>query len=159
MLKILLIHGPNLNLLGRREPKIYGTLNLDEINARMKRLAEENGAELRAFQSNGEGALIDAIQDAAKWADGIVINPGAYTHYSYAIRDALAAVGLPAIEVHLSNIYAREEFRQKSVISPAATGCICGLGWRSYLYGIRALIDILKEQAQPGAAAKATKKG
>src|SRR3990172_12520231 len=123
MTKILLVHGPNLNLLGKREPKHYGKLDLDEINSRMKRLAEDKGIELRIFQSNSEGALIDAIQEAGNWADGIVINPGGYTHYSYAIRDALAAVNLPAIEVHLSNIHAREEFRQHSVISavpPAA---------------------------------------
>ena len=147
MPKILLIHGPNLNLLGRREPGIYGTLGLDEINTRMKRVAEENGTELRVFQSNSEGALIDAIHEARSWADGIVINPGAYTHYSYAIRDALAAVNLPAIEVHLSNPYAREEFRHKSVLSAVVTGCISGLGWRSYLCGVQSLIGILQDQA------------
>ena len=147
MIKILLIHGPNLNMLGRREPEVYGTLTLDVINGRMKRLAEENGAELRIFQSNGEGALIDAIQEAAGWADGIVINPGAYTHYSHAIRDALTSVHLPTIEVHLSNIYAREEFRNHSVISPVALGCIEGLGWRSYTCGLQSLIDILQEEA------------
>jgi 3-dehydroquinate dehydratase II len=145
MFKILLIHGPNLNMLGTREPDVYGTLALEDINARMMKIAEENGAELRAFQSNSEGALIDAIQDAVKWADGIVINPGAYTHYSLAIRDALAAVHLPAIEVHLSNIHAREEFRTNSVISPVVMGCIAGLGWRSYGCAIQALIDLLKE--------------
>jgi 3-dehydroquinate dehydratase-2 len=104
---VLLIHGPNLNMLGTREPEVYGRLTLNDVNARMQRLAEENGAELRVFQSNSEGALIDAIQEAGQWADGIVINPGAYTHYSHAIRDALSAVHLPAIEVHLSNIYSR----------------------------------------------------
>ena len=124
MIKILLIHGPNLNLLGKRSPEIYGTTGLDEINARMHGIAEEGGAELRVFQSNSEGALIDAIHDAANWADGIVINPGAYAHYSHAIRDALASIPLPAIEVHLSNIYAREEFRRHSVISPVVVGCI-----------------------------------
>jgi 3-dehydroquinate dehydratase-2 len=145
-MKILLIHGPNLNMLGKREPDVYGTLTLDEINARMKQIAGENGVELRIFQSNSEGALIDALQEAANWADGIVINPGAYSHYSHAIRDALAAVGLPAIEVHLSNIYAREQFRNHSVISAVAVGCIAGLGWRSYACGLQSLIDILKER-------------
>jgi len=144
--KILLIHGPNLNLLGRREPGIYGTSSLDEINLRMKQLAEERQAELRIFQSNSEGALIDAIHEAGNWADGIVINPGAYGHYSFAIRDALAAVNLPAIEVHLSNIFAREEFRYKSVLSAVVMGSISGLGWRSYACGIHALISILQER-------------
>jgi len=144
--KILLIHGPNLNLLGKREPDVYGTAGLDAINERMQGIAEKNGAELRIVQSNCEGALIDAIQDAGNWADGIVINPGAYGHYSYAIRDALAAVHLPAVEVHLSNIFAREEFRHLSVIAPVAIGCIAGLGWRSYACGLQSLIDILKDR-------------
>ena len=148
MIKILLIHGPNLNLLGKREPGIYGLSSLDEINAHMKRFAEENETELRIFQSNSEGALIDSIQEAADWADGIVINPGAYTHYSYAIRDAIAAVGLPVIEVHLSNIYAREEFRHHSVISAVAVGTVAGLGWRSYLYGIEGMIGLLRDRGQ-----------
>lgn len=150
MIKILLIHGPNLNLLGRRQPAIYGSTSLDEINSRMKQLADEHKAELRVFQSNSEGALIDAIQDAGSWADGIVINPGAYGHYSYAIRDALAAVNLPAIEVHLSNLYAREEFRSRSVLSAVVTGCISGLGWRSYACGLQALIGLLQERAKEG---------
>ena len=148
MIKILLIHGPNLNLLGRREPAIYGSLSLDEINTRMKQLAEERQAELRVFQSNSEGALIDAIHDAGSWADGIVINPGAYGHYSYALRDALVGVNLPAVEVHLSNIHAREDFRRHSVISAVVTGSISGLGWRSYACGIQALISILEEREQ-----------
>lgn len=147
MFKILLLHGPNLNLLGWREPGIYGTVGFDEINARMKRVAEEHGCELRVFQSNSEGALVDAIHDARNWADGIVINPGAYSHYSIALRDALAAVKLPTIEVHLSNIHAREEFRHRLVLTPVCVGMICGLGWRSYLYGLLALIEILKERA------------
>ena len=145
MIKILLIHGPNLNLLGKRSPEIYGTSGLDEINSRMQSLARDGGAELRVFQSNSEGALIDAIHEAGNWADGIVINPGAYAHYSYAIRDALTSIKLPAIEVHLSNIYAREEFRHQSVISPVVVGCISGLGWRSYACGIQAMIEILKD--------------
>lgn len=146
--KLFLIHGPNLNLLGGREPGIYGTLSLDEINARMIKVAEARGAELRTFQSNHEGALVDAIHDARQWADGIVINPGAYGHTSYAIRDALAAVQLPTIEVHLSNVYAREEFRHKSVLATVCVGYICGLGWRSYLYGVEALLGILQDRAQ-----------
>ncbi len=146
MFKILLIHGPNLNLLGWREPGIYGTVGFDEINTRMKQAAEEQGAELRVFQSNSEGALVDAIQDARNWADGIVMNPGAYAHYSIAMRDALSAVKLPTIEVHLSNVHAREEFRHHLVLSPVCVGVICGLGWRSYLYGLQALLAILQEQ-------------
>ncbi len=152
MTKILLIHGPNLNLLGVREPQIYGVSSLDEINERMQVIADEHGVELHVLQSNSEGALVDAIQEADNWADGIVINPGAYTHYSYAIRDALAAISLPAIEVHLSNIHAREEFRQISVLSAVVEGSISGLGWRSYACGIEALIGILQEQAQDESA-------
>jgi 3-dehydroquinate dehydratase II len=148
MPRILLIHGPNLNLLGKREPTIYGNSSLEEINKSMEQVAAESGVELRVFQSNSEGGLIDAIHDAANWADGIVINPGAYGHYSYAIRDALAAVNLPTIEVHLSNVYAREEFRYKSVISPVVVGSICGLGWRSYLCGIQSLIGLLRDREQ-----------
>jgi 3-dehydroquinate dehydratase-2 len=143
----LLVHGPNLNLLGKREPKHYGIVTLAEIDTRMTRLCADHGAELRTFQSNSEGALIDAVQDAANWASGIVINPGAYGHYSYALRDALAAVNLPTVEVHLSNIHAREEFRHTTVISPVVVGCITGLGWRSYECGLRALIGILQDRA------------
>jgi len=146
MLKILLVHGPNLNLLGKREPEHYGTMTLDDINAKMMRIADENNVELRVFQSNIEGALIDAIQDAANWSSGILINPGAYGHYSYALRDALAAVNLPTVETHMSNIYAREEFRHTTVISPVVLGCITGLGWRSYECGLRALIDVLRDR-------------
>ena len=147
MFKILLIHGPNLNLLGKREPEHYGTMTLDDINAKMTSIAREIDVELRVFQANGEGAIIDAIQDAANWASGIVINPGAYGHYSYALRDALAAVDLPAVETHLSNIHARETFRHATVISPVVLGCITGLGWRSYECGLRALIGILQDRA------------
>jgi 3-dehydroquinate dehydratase-2 len=147
MIKILLIHGPNLNLLGKREPEHYGTMTLDDINTKLTRIAEENGVELRVFQSNSEGALIDAIHDAANWASGIVINPGAYGHYSYALRDALAAVNLPAIETHLSSIHAREEFRHTTVITPVVLGCITGLGWRSYECALRALADILRSRS------------
>lgn len=138
-MRVLVIHGPNLNLLGEREPEIYGTLTLDEINRRIRDEAAELGIEVRCFQSNSEGAIIDAIHGARREADAIIINPGAYTHYSVAIRDALAAVALPAIEVHLSNVHAREEFRRHSVIAPVVRGQIVGLGVQGYLLALRGL--------------------
>jgi 3-dehydroquinate dehydratase-2 len=143
--RFLVIHGPNLNLLGRREPEHYGTLSLSEMDQRINDWATERAIEVRTVQSNHEGVIIDAIQEAADWADGLVINPGAYTHYSYAIRDAIAASGLPTIEVHLSNIYAREPFRHTSVTAPACRGQICGLGWRGYLLALEALVTALEE--------------
>lgn len=144
-MKILVIHGPNLNLLGKREPGIYGLSTLDEINAAIDALAAELGCEVTFVQSNCEGALVEAIHSAFGTCDGILINPAAYTHTSVALRDALAAVGLPAVEVHLSNIHRREEFRHHSFVAPVAVGQIAGFGPDSYLLGVRALFTHIKK--------------
>lgn len=139
-MKILVIHGPNLNMLGQRERAIYGDKTLAEIDSLIKKRAEELGVEVLTLQSNSEGALIDFIQAEAPQADAIIINPGALTHYGLSLRDALADSALPLIEVHLSNIYAREEWRQRSVIAPIARGQISGLGWRGYIAALEILI-------------------
>jgi 3-dehydroquinate dehydratase II len=144
--KIAVVHGPNLNLLGTREKNIYGAVTLEEINRRLIEAAGD-AHEIRIFQSNHEGAVIDFIQEARLWADGLLMNPGAFTHYSYAVRDAVAGVALPAVEVHLSNIHQREEFRHHSVVAPVCVGQICGFGWRSYLLGLQALLDYLADRA------------
>ena len=144
-MKLLVLHGPNLNLLGSREPEVYGALTLDEINSAIMALARELGIEVEAFQSNSEGELIDKIHSAAATCDGILINPAAYTHTSVAIRDALAAVALPTVEVHLSNIHRREEFRTRSFVASVALGQISGFGLDSYLLGLRAIFNHIKK--------------
>ncbi len=141
--QVLALHGPNLNLLGTREPGVYGATTLAEIDAALKAEGEVLGLDVTCRQSNHEGALIDALHDARQWAAGVVFNPGGYTHTSVALRDAIAAIGLPVVEVHLSNIDAREEFRHRSLIAPVCVGSIRGFGWRSYLLGLRALAGVL----------------
>jgi len=141
--KILVIHGPNLNLLGQREPKVYGKVTLKKINTELKKIGKKEGVQVDTVQTNIEGEIVGLIQKAKKTYNAIVINPGGYTHYSVAIRDAIASVKIPTVEVHLSNIYAREEFRQKSVIAPVAAGQISGFGMNSYILGLKAAIDLI----------------
>jgi len=143
-MKILIINGPNLNMLGKRDKATYGRKTLAEIDSVVKKQGEKLDAEITSFQSNSEGALVDFIQQQSSSADGIIINPGALTHYGFSLRDALADSGLPIIEVHLSNIYAREDWRSESVIAPIAKGQISGLGWQGYIVALQALVAELK---------------
>ena len=150
MTKILVIHGPNLNLLGKREPKVYGKVSIESINAELNKLAKANKATLTTFQSNHEGEIVTRIQEADGAFDAIVMNPAAYTHTSVAIRDAVAGVRVPVIEVHLSNIYAREEFRHRSLIAPVAKGQVSGFGTQSYVLGFLAALDAAKARSKKG---------
>jgi 3-dehydroquinate dehydratase-2 len=143
-MNVLVIHGPNLKLLGSREPEVYGKLTLAEVDARIARDAEALGIAVRAVQHNSEGAVIEELQRAAGAADGIIINPGAFTHYSYAVRDAIAAIGTPTIEVHLTNTAAREPFRAHSVVAGVCRGTIAGFGAESYCLALRALATLLR---------------
>ena len=145
MSKILVIHGPNLDLLGKRETKIYGIVTLKKINDTLHKIATKSKVQLKIVQSNHEGEIVDLIGRAKDKFKAIVINPAAYTHTSVAIRDAISASGLPTIEVHLSNIYAREDFRRNSLITPVSVGQICGFGYKSYILGLQAAIDIIKK--------------
>ena len=145
MKAILILHGPNLNLLGTREPDVYGALTLAEIDQRLVEFGLQLGLEVRTYQSNHEGALIDALHECRNWAAGVVFNPGGYTHTSVALRDAVAAIGLPVIEVHLSNVQRREEFRHRSLIAPVCQGSISGFGWLSYKLALLALAEIIQE--------------
>jgi 3-dehydroquinate dehydratase-2 len=142
--KILVLHGPNLNLLGSREPDVYGRVTLADIDQRLAALGQTLGCEVTCLQSNHEGALIDALQSAGTTMDGVIFNPGGYTHTSVALRDAVAAIPIPVVEVHLSNTQAREEFRHRSLIAPVCLGSIAGFGWFSYLLGLRALAAHIK---------------
>ena len=144
--KILVLHGPNLNLFGRREPHIYGTMTLEEINARMRTLAAKIQVELILFQSNHEGALVDTLHKHIDQVQGGIINPAGLTQYSVSLHDAIKAMPFPVIEVHMSNIAAREEWRHHSIISPAVKGTVQGLGWRSYTAALRALVELVREK-------------
>jgi 3-dehydroquinate dehydratase-2 len=150
-LRILILHGPNLNLLGRREPHIYGKITLNEINARLQDLGTELGVELIVQQSNHEGVLVDAFHEHIDDVDGALLNPGGLTQHSVSLHDSIKAMPFPVIEVHLSNLATREEWRHTSMISPAVKGSIVGLGWRSYTVALRALVEIVGDSRQDGA--------
>jgi 3-dehydroquinate dehydratase-2 len=145
MPRILVVNGPNLNLLGKREPEIYGTKTLDELNAKLADMAKELGIEISFYQSNSESEIINYLQKEGFQADGLIINPGAFTHYSYALRDAITSVGIYAIEIHMSNIYAREEFRHKSVIAPACIGHLVGFGFYGYAMALSYFADTIRK--------------
>ena len=151
---ILLLHGPNLNLLGTRQPDIYGSKQLADIDAAVKRHVSSFAIDLRAAQSNHEGALIDSLHEARNWADGVVFNPGAYTHTSLALRDAIVAIELPVIEVHLSNVHGREAFRHKSLLAGVCLGQIAGFGWHGYILAVDALLRRWGLLDEPSAVAK-----
>lgn len=144
---ILVLHGPNLNLLGVREPQVYGRLSLDDVRQRLDALASELGVRLSHHQDNSEGGLIDRIHAAMGQCDGVVFNPGGYTHTSVALRDALSGTGLPFVEVHLSNVHAREPFRHKSLLAPVAVGQVAGFGVESYTLGLRGLVEWLRQRS------------
>ena len=154
--KILVLHGPNLNLLGEREPEIYGSVTLKDIDQTLRAVSKEEEVQLKIVQSNSEGEMVDAVQGARKSFDGILINPAAYTHTSVALRDAISAVGLPVVEVHLSNIHAREEFRHQSYIAPVAVGQVSGFGAYSYVLGLYGLIEKI-DLTKPGVPKKGKK--
>jgi 3-dehydroquinate dehydratase-2 len=145
-MKILLVNGPNLNLLGQREPEVYGNVTLADIEARVRERAAALDADVLSFQSNHEGAIVDFLQEQASEADGLIVNPGALTHYGLSLRDAIAASGLPAIEVHISNIYGRETFRRRSVTAAVCRGMVAGLGWQGYLAALDALVQMLRKE-------------
>jgi len=144
-MRIVVLHGPNLNLFGRREPHIYGKMTLDEINAKLQTLAAELGVELVVLQSNHEGALIDCLHQHIDSADGAILNPGGLTQHGVSMHDCIKAMPFPVLEVHLSNLATREEWRHRSIISPAVKGTVQGLGWRSYTAALRALVEIVRE--------------
>ena len=146
MIKILVMHGPNLNLLGEREPEVYGKVTLEQINQEIKELAKKEDIEVKIMQTNYEGEMVELIQQSAKWADALVINPGAFTHTSVALRDVITATAIPTVEVHLSNIYKREEFRHYSFVAEVAEGQISGFGINSYLLGLKAALEIVKKR-------------
>jgi len=148
MNEVLILHGPNINLLGEREPEVYGAMTLAELDARLLQEGKALGLKVRSLQSNHEGALIDALHEARGWASGVVFNPGGYTHTSIALFDAVVAIGLPVVEVHLSNVHAREDFRGRSLIAKACVGQIAGFGWRSYQLALHALKGILAQEGE-----------